>query len=93
VGITGLAGLLIGFKRDFTLTEIEHHIETVLDALVDRGGKWDKQMKQAMVDIAKFQRLPWVARRQGIRQGSEFRRDWARKIIGKIRGLSADKIR
>lgn len=92
-GLAGLSGLLMGYKRDCVLAEIESHIQTVLDALVHRGGKWDVEIENAMSEHAEFQRLPWVARRQGVRQRSAFKRDWARKIIDKIRAIAVDRAR
>lgn len=85
--LTGLAGLLLRYKRQSTMAEIELHMEVLLDALVARGGRWDPTVEQGLRGVLICERLPRIVRRQGVRSSAMFLRSWTYKLYCRIQGI------
>jgi hypothetical protein len=83
-GIAGLSGLLLRYREPCESVEIEGHIRLVLDALVDRGGKWDADAEADLPAAVACRRLPKVLRRQGKMTRAEHVAIWAERLIRRI---------
>ena len=85
-GITALAGLMLRYQAECPFAEIEHHIQALLNALVDRNGKWDRKAETGLPDYVSCRRLPRVLRLQGKRSTRKFLDLWTDRLVERIWG-------
>ena len=85
-GITALAGLMLRYQSECPFAEIEHHIKELLNALVDRNGKWDRKTETGLPDLVSCRRLPRVLRQQGKRSTRKFLDLWTDRLVERIWG-------
>ena len=83
-GITALAGLMLRYQSECPFVEIEHHIQTLLNALVARNGKWDKTAEAGLPAFVTCRRLPRVLRQQGKRSTLKFLDLWTDRLVERI---------
>ncbi|HLO78671.1 MAG TPA: hypothetical protein VK196_19620 [Magnetospirillum sp.] len=85
-GITALAGMMLRYRMECPQVEIEEHIQKLLDAMVARGGKWDKGAEALLPDHVRIRRLPRILRHQGKRSTVVMLNQWTDRLVERVRG-------
>lgn len=80
-----LATLAVSFSRPLSLPCLEGYVKTILDRLVDRGGRWDGSLEGELRGVCAFLRLPKVLANRDTNSASGYKARWARRIAHELR--------
>lgn len=83
-GLRGLAAMMLRYAAECSFAEIEGHIKTLLDALVDNSGKWDRKAEANLPSFVTCRRQKKVLRRQGERTPDEMLSVWTERLITRL---------
>lgn len=83
-GEWALSTMSLTFLEHASFSDIEAHVKTVLDRLVDRGGHWDTLVDGALSNVCRFTRLPKVLPQRGCDAGTRYRVMWAWRLASKL---------
>ena len=80
-GLRGLAAMMLRYTAECPFAEMESHIKTLLDALVENSGKWDRKAEADLPSFVTYSRQKKVLRRQGERTPDEMLSVWTDRLL------------
>ncbi|MBF0326212.1 MAG: hypothetical protein HQL42_14220 [Alphaproteobacteria bacterium] len=83
-GLRGLAAMMLRYTTECPFAEMESHIKTLLDALVDNSGKWDRKAEADLPSFVTCKRQKKVLRRQGERTSDEMLSVWTDRLLNRL---------
>lgn len=83
-GLRGLAAMMLRYTAECTFAEMEGHIKTLLDALVDNRGIWDRKAEGNLPSFVTCRRQKKVLRRQGERTPDEMLSVWTERLLNRL---------
>ncbi len=83
-GLRGLAAMMLRYTAECPFAEMEWHIKTLLDALVDNSGKWDRKAEANLPPFVTCTRQKKVLRRQGERTPEEMLSVWTERLLSRL---------
>ncbi|MBT3072127.1 hypothetical protein KKP04_14825 [Rhodomicrobium sp. Az07] len=83
-GVNGLASLLIRYRRPRRFGDIERDVRGLLDALVERNGRWNGEKEKTLEAVAECERLPKVLRCRSPKVRVEYLTAWAMRLLERI---------
>lgn len=75
----------LAFLESSPFSEIETHVKTVLDRLVDHGGHWDPLVEKELQEVCICTRLPKVLPQRGSKSDSQYHKVCAWRLAHKLR--------
>lgn len=76
----GLSGLLLRYRQEIVLAEMERQVKVLLDRMVDLLGRWDEKAEQALSSYATVKRLPKLARMSKRESDENYIKKWACRL-------------
>lgn len=76
----GLSGLLLRYRQEIVLAEMERQVKVLLDRMVDLLGRWDEKAEQELSSYATVNRLPKLARMSKRESDEYYIKKWARRL-------------
>lgn len=83
-GLRGLAAMMLRYTAECPFAEMERHIKSLLDALVDSSGKWDRKAEADLPSFVTCSRQKKVLRRQGERTPDEMLSVWTERLLNRL---------
>lgn len=83
-GLRGLAAMMLRYTAECPFAEMEGHIKTLLDALVDNSGKWNREAEANLPAFVTRRRQKKVLRRQGERTSEEMLSVWTERLLNRL---------
>ena len=76
----GLSGLLLCYRQEVVLADMERQVKLLLDRMVDLSGRWDESAEQVVSHYATVQRLPKLARMTKKGNDADYIKKWAKRL-------------
>lgn len=83
-GEWALSTMVISFLEPASFSDIDVHVKTVLDTMVDNGGHWDSCADSALREVCVCRRLPKILPKRGGKEDSRYRTTWAYRLAIKL---------
>ncbi len=80
-GQRALSTLMLRYRQAVAVSQIEKHIQVLLDRLVERGGHWDDPAEKGFAEIFACERLRKVLRQEGRKNDAIYLNIWANRLI------------
>ena len=83
-GEWALSTMVLSFLEPAPFSDIDMHVKTVLDTMVDNGGHWDSFADSALREVCVCRRLPKILPKRGGKEDSRYRTTWAYRLAIKL---------
>ncbi|TYC52735.1 hypothetical protein ETQ85_22365 [Zoogloea oleivorans] len=83
-GEWALSTMVLSFLAPAPFADIDAHVKTVLDSMVDNGGHWDSCAHSALSEVCACRRLPKILPKRGGKEESRYRATWAYRLAIKL---------
>jgi len=89
-GQVKIALLAVRFRSSTGFENIEADVAMILDRLVERSGRWDRDLEAALVDRCSIERIPKLIDPRKDNPGDELIELWSEKLIDRL-GLESER--
>lgn len=76
----GLSGLLLRYRQEVALTDMERQVKLLLDSMVDLSGRWNPMAELTVSRYATIKRLPKLARMMEKERDESYVKKWAKRL-------------
>ena len=83
-GDVALSSLALRYRRPLPFEDMERHVKTMLDGMVDNHGHWNMDLAAAFTDMCECERLPKVLRSKQRQDQKVYWQVWAMKLVDRL---------